>query len=355
MIRIKNIKQKVFQVFLYGFAIVGVIFAGVFIAMQTGLLNVKGSISERNSYFKRGLLAEAAASRGYDLVTMCQINILSEFAPITATNIYETLGRGTENQVITQMILLARKRFDNDPSFRILMDNCEVGNSQSASALHSAYNWADTDEWNLMKEVFARDKDVIEKAAKDAGISPRLILSGVIGEQFRFFSSRRETFKSYFEPLKILATLSNTSYGIAGLKPKTVESIETNLKDTTSPFYLGLEMEHVADYDPSDDVPSVRLSRITDAKNSYYSYLYVGLFMKEIESQWQRAGYNIDNRPDVLATLYNLGFYYSIPKEDPKIGGTIINIGGASYAFGDVAYEFYYSGELSDIFPLAVQ
>ena len=77
--------------------------------------------------------------------------------------------------------------------------------------------------------------------------------------------------------------------------------------------------------------------------------------MREIEAQWRVAGYDISNRPDVLATLYNLGFYYSQPKADPQAGGAIINIAGVDYAFGDIAYEFYYSGELSDIFPLAVQ
>jgi hypothetical protein len=218
----------------------------------------------------------------------------------------------------------------------------------------TAYNWADTDQWNLMKEVFTRDQEIIKKAAADADVSPRLILSGVIGEQFRFFNNRRDSFKSYFEPLKILASLSNTSYGIAGLKPKTVGQIEAHLKDAKSPFYLGANMENIVDYTNVSDIESERLNRITDTKNPYYSYLYVGLFMKEIQAQWKRAGYDIDNRPEVLGTLYNLGFYYSVPKADPQVGGTIININGVDYTFGDIAYEFYYSGELSDTFPLGV-
>jgi hypothetical protein len=48
--------------------------------------------------------------------------------------------------------------------------------------------------------------------------------------------------------LKILASLSNTSYGIAGLKPKTIGQIEDNLKNPNSPYYLGGSMEHVVDY-----------------------------------------------------------------------------------------------------------
>jgi hypothetical protein len=77
--------------------------------------------------------------------------------------------------------------------------------------------------------------------------------------------------------------------------------------------------------------------------------------MKQIESQWRNAGYDISTRPDIFATLYNLGFYYSVPKADPKAGGAVIPVNDIEYTFGDLGYEFYYSGELSDIFPLKVQ
>jgi len=276
----KKIKRNIFRIFLFGFAIIGVVFVFVYIAMRFGWLNVKGSISERNSYF----------------------NLNKEKQDVTIP-----------------------------------------------------FSLADTDEWKLMKEVFTRDQDIIKKSAKDARISARLILSSVIGEQFRFFNNRRESFKSYFEPLKILASLSNTSYGIAGLKPKTIGQIEDNLKNKKSPFYLGPEMEHVVDHKEGVDIETDRMNRITDAKNPYYSYLYVGLYTKEIISQWQKAGYDISNRPEILATLYNLGFYYSVPKVNPEVGGSVININGKDYTFGDIAYEFYYSGELSDIFPIEVQ
>ena len=114
-------------------------------------------------------------------------------------------------------------------------------------------------------------------------------------------------------------------------------------------------MEHVVDYSPGADIESERMNRITDAKNPYYSYLYVGLYMKELMAQWQKSGYDISSRPEILSTLYNLGFYYSVPKANPEAGGTVININNTDYTFGDIGYEFYYSGELSDIFPIAVQ
>ena len=352
--------QKVFSLFLYLFALVGFVFVGVFVAMQYGLLNVKGAVSQRNSYFNfvqktQGASVANAAGADSDLVVICKINALTSYAPTTSIDIYKTLIHGGSDDLVNQMISAASKRFETDPTFQSHMDACANASEQTLTVPMSAYIWADTDQWSLMKEVFTRDQDIIKKAAVDADINPRLILAGVIGEQFRFFNSRREVFKSYFEPMKILASLSNTSYGIAGLKPKTVMQIEDNLNNPSSPFYLGPSMQHIADHDASVSLDADRMARITDVKNPYYSYLYVGLFMKEIQTQWKNAGFDISNRPDVYATLYNLGFNFSVPKANPEAGGAVINIAGVDYTFGDIGYEFYYSGELSDIFPLTTQ
>jgi len=352
----EKIKRNIFRVFVYGFAIVGFAFFFVYVAMHFGWLNVRGSVSERNLYFKVDKKDAKSLNSNVSLETICKVNVLSKYAPLTSVNIYKTLTRGSNDEIINRMIETASRRFENDYLYRDKINNCENSNNRQDFDLPiSAYAWADTDQWNLMKEVFSRDQEVINKAAKDAGISPRLILCGVIGEQFRFFNNRRESFKSYFEPLKILASLSNTSFGIAGLKPKTVGIIEDNLKNKNSPYYLGPEMEHIVDYKEGVDIESERMNRITNSKDPYYSYLYVGLYMKEIMAQWKKAGYDISERPDVLATLYNLGFYYSVPKENPEAGGSVININNTDYTFGDIGYEFYYSGELSDIYPIAVQ
>ncbi len=108
-------------------------------------------------------------------------------------------------------------------------------------------------------------------------------------------------------------------------------------------------------YPEGADVQKIRFERITDVQNPYFSYLYAGLYMKQIQTQWANAGYDVSQRPDVLGTLYNLGFYYSVPKSDPQSGGSIVIVNGTSYNFGDLAYEFYYSGELLDIFPFEVK
>jgi hypothetical protein len=269
------------KILLILFAIIGILFSGVFVAMQLGWTNVRGTISERNEYF------------GTDISKIKNTN--------TDTTRY--------------------------------------------------YKWVDSAEWGVLKTVFTRDQGIINQAAKDAGISPRILLGGVIGEQLRFFSNRRENFKSYFEPLKILATLSSFSYGIAGLKPETVARIDENLKNKDSVFYLGESMENVVTYPEGVDKATVRFERITDTKNTYYSYLYVGLFMRQVTAQWGRAGHDISGLPGVITTLYNLGFNRSVPKPNPSPGGAPVTVNGEQYSFGELGEQFYYSGELVQEFP----
>lgn len=271
--------KKIITGIIIIFAIIGVIFTGVFVAMQFNLLNVRGSVKERNSLFPK-----------------------SETVPSVPL-------------------------VNNEP-------------------------WAKSPDWGIMTVAFTRDADTIRRAARDADIDPRILLGGIIGEQFRFFSNySRETFKNYFEPLKILASLSKFSYGIAGLKPETVADIDTHLTNPDSVFYLGKQMEQVITYPENSDHDAVRFARITDTKDSYYSYLYVGLYMKQIIAQWERAGYDISDRAGILATLYNLGFHYSKPNANPQIGGAPVMVGGKQYSFGALAEAFYDSDELIDIFP----
>lgn len=334
------------------FATIGLLFTGVFIAMQFGWLNVRGTIRERNlSFTSTGYKKPSELLESNTAVILCQIHVLANVAPETAKNIYNVYQIKQDTVLATTMLESSLQRFE---STGLSQDykQCAFTTSVNTEPLaQTAYAWADSAEWSVMSSVFIRDQETIRRAAHDAGISPRVLLGGVIGEQFRFFTNARDSFKQYFEPLKILASLSKFSYGIAGLKPETVKRIDENLLNKDSVFYLGPEMEQVISYPAGSDHDQVRFQRITNTKDTYYSYLYVGLFMRQVQAQWGKAGYDISNRPEVLATLYNLGFNRSIPKPQPGAGGAPIIVNGAPYNFGELAYQFYYSGELATEFP----
>ena len=280
----QNIKT-IGLIFLWIFALIGVVFSAVFIAMQFGLFNVPGSIKERNQFFNTNTT--------------------------TSPTPHETPCTDKTKTV------------------------CE---------------WNETPEWEAVKGGLQKDAIVITKVANETGVSPRMIASVVIPEQIRFFTSDREVFKRYFEPLKILGSLSQFSLGVSGIKQETANTIETNANDPASPFYPGQGMNTLLQYPAGADHDKELFNRLTDPKNHYYSYLYTALYIKEIEAQWQKAGFDISKNPEAVVTLFNIGFQGSRPNANPQTAGAQITVGGKTYVFGELGGLFYRSNELSDIF-----
>jgi hypothetical protein len=224
------------------------------------------------------------------------------------------------------------------------------GKSRSLSD-NETYGWLSTSEWQTLRTAITKDKDSLLRVEKETGIKARLLASILFVEQMRLFNSDSELFKKIFEPLSILGVQSQFSWGVMGLKQETLIKIESNLKDSKSPYYLGKENENILDFSTDDkNVDETRFNRVTDEHNNHYSYLYTAVYIKQIEKQWKDAGFDISSRPEILTTLYNIGFEHSIPNKDPQAGGAEIDINGQKYSFGKLAYEFYSSNELIDIF-----
>ena len=203
-----------------------------------------------------------------------------------------------------------------------------------------ALTWNKGEEWQALSAALIKDEAVIYRASRETGVPARLIVAMIVPEQLRLFYSEREVFKQIFGPLKILGNQTQFSWGVAGLKQETAKEIE--LRDTT----------HLLDFPAtSTDYDSERFNRIADEHNHYYSYLYTALYLKEVMTEWQAAGFDISHKPEILATLFNIGFANSKPKASPQVGGSQIEITSTTYSFGGLAYEFYYSPELQTIYP----
>ncbi len=268
------------------FALIGLTFTVVFIAMQYGLLNVRGSSTARN--ISLGVVPQTA---------------------ITSTCI---AVHGTTPKT------------------------CD---------------WSATAEWSVLYSALTKDSDVLDKVSGQTGVSGRMIASAVVPEQLRYFTSNRESFKKYFEPLKILSSLSKFSLGVSGIKQDTAVQIEQYANNPNSPFYPGPDIAPLLAYPVGVDHDTELYNRLTDAHDHYYSYLYTAAFIKEIQAQWSKAGYDATNRPDVVDTLFNIGFGVSHPNANPKVAGSTITLGGRDYAFGELGTLFYQSDQLLDILP----
>lgn len=211
--------------------------------------------------------------------------------------------------------------------------------------------WNETPEWGVVKGGLTKDAEIIARVSTETGVSRRMIAAVVVPEQIRFFTSNREVFKKYFEPLKILGSMSQFSLGVSGIKEATARAIELNAASTTSAFYPGDGMSALIAYPDGADHDSVLFARLTNAKDHYYSYLYTALFIKEVEAQWKTAGFDVSDKPEVIVTLFNLGFGKSKPNPAPAAGGAIVTTGGTSYTYGRLGTNFYTSDDLIDIFP----
>lgn len=211
---------------------------------------------------------------------------------------------------------------------------------------------AHTKEWVAFRIAVAKDKAMIEAISKETGIDPRLLVAVLVPEQMRLFYTDRPVFKQFFEPLKILGSQSQFSWGIYGIKEETALQVESHLRTPGSPYYLGKKYEgQLVFADDSTGTSSERFTRITDQHNHRYAYLYTALYLAQIQKQWKDAGHPINTKPDVLATLWNLGFSKSKPNNNPQSGGAEIDISGTKYSFGSLASSFYYSDEMIELFP----
>lgn len=283
---------------ILSFALIGMATTAVFVGMQYGLFNVRGSIVERNAFFGR-IPTVATTTNG------------------TVEIVEETNG-------------------------------CKPPLSQKEPC-----EWNETIYWGVVKGGLEKDAAIINRVAAETGVSARMIAAAVVPEQTRFFTDNRDVFKRYFEPLKLLGTMSKFSLGVSGIKQETAVRIEEYANSSTSHWYPGDGVATLISYTESE-MPNKDNSlflRLTDEKNHYYSYLYTAIFLKEIETQWKAAGYDVSDRPDVLVTLFNLGFDASVPKANPQVAGARVTAGGQSYSFGYLGTLFYESEEMRDLFP----
>ena len=231
-----------------------------------------------------------------------------------------------------------------------IIDNQHDYFKDQTASTSDSQPWEEGDEWQVLRSAVTKDQTSIASSSKAAGVPARMIVALLVVEQLRLYHSDRELFKTAFAPLKILADQSQFSWGVMGVKQDTAREIEANLKDPASPFYPGPAYQHLLDFTTTDP-DTERFDRLTDPNDRSFSYLYAGLYVKEVETQWQKAGFPIDDRPDIIATLYDIGFDGSHPHADPQSGGAEIDIGTTTYSFGMLAEDFYDSDQLTDIFP----
>ncbi len=276
---------------------------------------------------------------------------LARHYPVNARLILNAAQHSNDPLVVDRMIAAAKIYMDEDENVDALADKlCGILKGVKQKQNGNVIPWMGGVEWPALKQAILRDSALINEAGRLTGVEPRLIVGCLVGEQIRLFNSKREMFKKYLGPVKVLSVQSQFSYGVNGIKDFTAKAVEEHLKDPTSEFYMGKAYEHLLDFE-TDDHTNERYKRLVDYRNHLYSYIYTGCILHQTMLQWRRAGYDISDRPDVLFTLFNVGFSQSVPKPNPVPGGSHVTVGDRVYTFGALGFDFYYSGEMAEAFP----
>lgn len=350
-----------FYTLTFAFAAIGFFLTVSYAAIQMGWTKEGGIVDSNNRYFQemqdkynQDFKVDSATMVQKRYEAMERIIVLNEFYPQNAQYILSVLQKGTDSYEVIRMLDAVDLQLKENKSYQKALSKIKFDAKRTKEVTTlSAFEWMNIAEWKTFKEAVSKDKKLIDSVAKQTGVEGRLIVSCLVGEQIRLFNSSREAYKKWIGPLKVLSVESQFSFGVTGIKELTAKNIEQHLKDPGSIYYLGSQYEGLLDFQGQDTatINKERIDRLTDFHNHYYSYMYAALFLKQVKVQWEKAGYPIDKRPEILATLFNVGYPQSKPKSNPRVGGSTIQIYEKPYSFGAIAYQFYYSGELFDLFP----
>jgi hypothetical protein len=353
-------RSKAYIIVLHLFALVGAAILGAWAFFELGFTNNKGGTDKNNRYLsgsKQYLASkDSISSQEQTLNGYRSLAILREFYPQNADLIFRAAQCSDRPTAVQEMIYAANMYMqDDDHATAFHKMESDVDNILKSNKMQpfvgNVIPWMNDSAWPALKAAVIKDTAVIYEAARLTGVEPRLIVGCLIGEQVRLFNSKREMYKNYLGPMKVLSVQSQFSLGVNGIKDFTAMQVERNLTNDTSIFYMGKQYEHILDFQTADH-QTERFNRLTNYHNHLYSYLYTGCILHQTMLQWRRSGYDIVDRPDILFTLFNLGFQASKPGPDPKCGGSHITVHDEIYTFGVICNDFYFSGELAEYFPM---
>ena len=162
----------------------------------------------------------------------------------------------------------------------------------------------------------------IEYTSKTFEIDSVKLKSIIYVERTNNYNWRDEYFDDY-----LAKKGQNSSIGFCQVKMKTAYWIECQLTDSTSEFYPGKpscaeasegKYENIL---PVSQSPQEIIDKLEDDRTNL---LYAAAYMRIIQSYWESRGYSIDDRVDIIATIFSYGMFSRQtgeplkPNADPK-------------------------------------
>lgn len=138
----------------------------------------------------------------------------------------------------------------------------------------------------------------IEYAAETFNIDPLKLKAIIYVERKNNYDWRDEFFDDY-----LAKKGKNSSIGFCQVKMKTAYWIECQLADSTSEFYPGKKYEGILAVSQS---PQEIIDKLEDNRTNL---LYASAYMRIIQSYWEDKKYSIDDRVDIIATIFSYGMF----------------------------------------------
>lgn len=142
------------------------------------------------------------------------------------------------------------------------------------------------------------NKKIIIQAAEAFDINPTYLASIIYTERSLNYDWTDDVFD------KALALVGkNSSIGFCQVKLKTAYFIERQLADSNSIFYPGNKYKNIlkVNNNPYKIIEYLQV----DSLNIYYAAAYLRI----IQSFWSMSGFSIDNKPEIIGSLYQLGLF----------------------------------------------
>ncbi len=142
-------------------------------------------------------------------------------------------------------------------------------------------------------------KQLISLAAETFDINASYLSAIIYTERTKNYDWTDEAFDEL-----IARVGQNSSIGFSQVKIKTAYFIEKQLSDSTSVFYCGRK------YEKALEVSKSPFQLIEKLKNDSLNILYAAAYVKIIQSFWQNRGYSINDKPEIIGSLYQLGLFH---------------------------------------------
>ena len=362
---IKRVFKYTYLSVIHVLAITSLFLMFTALAVKFKWSNEKGNVDVNNRYFQqiadkygKDMKIDAENIAKEQSLIMQRIGVLAKYQPNDANTIQEAFAKTGSIEIASRMLDAALILLKDNKKFNEEYNKLE---SKANKENLSLFEFSNYKVWRDFCKVVRNDKKAIDSVSKITGVESRLIVMCLVGEQVRMFNSGRERFKQYVMPFSRIMMPTNRGYGVTGILENTALRIERTLLDTKSPFYPGdyfYRCLNVNDGFPhviDDSIKAHRhktIQRLIAGGNHYYSYLYTAFLLRQYQAHWESKGYDLSKRPEILGTLFNIGYQKSVPKANPEAGGSSFKVGKKMYTFGGLCFEFYYSGELLDLFPI---